>query len=526
MEDIKQKMHGFSFTQTAIIVTLRIIVGWHLLYEGIAKILIPNWTSAGYLENSTWVFSDYFHWIASNPNILRTVDMLNILGLTLIGLCLLLGYLTRFAGSMGILLLIFYYVANPPFIGTDFGIPLEGHYLFVNKTLVEIIALFVIIAFPSGLSFGLDRILLNRKKMKKEVTPTVQQSGDANIEKSDIIYENQNRREILKYLATVPILGTFVYGTVRKYNWEKVNAITGATIKVSTARLKDLKGVLPRGKVGKIEITRLILGGNLIGGSSHSRDLIYVSSLFKAYNTETKVFETLQLAEQAGINTMNIHISQFPLINKYKRIFGSSLQTVCQIHPTKDDIYSHVDKAIDYGVDLIQIQGNCCDFRVRDKEIDVLVKCVEYARKKGYPIGLGAHSVQALIECDKVGIESDFYMKTLHHDQYWSAHPRENRIPYSVDTKRSPNHNEFHDNMFCLFPELTIDYFKNKKQPFMAFKILAGGAIHPKDGFRFALENGADFICVGMFDYQIVDDINIALEVLKDLPKRERAWCA
>ena len=80
--------------------------------------------------------------------------------------------------------------------------------------------------------------------------------------------------------------------------------------------------------------------------------------------------------------------------------------------------------------------------------------------------------------------------------------------------------------MFCLFPEQTIDYFKNKKQPFMAFKILAGGAIHPKEGFRFAFENGADFICVGMFDYQIVDDINIALDVLKDLPKRERAWCS
>ena len=117
-------------------------------------------------------------------------------------------------------------------------------------------------------------------------------------------------------------------------------------------------------------------------------------------------------------------------------------------------------------------------------------------------------------------------MKTFHHDRYWSAHPRENRIPFSVDGDKSPDHDHFHDNMFCLFPEKTIEFIKNTNIPFIGFKVLAGGAIHPKDGFRFAFENGADFLCVGMFDYQIVDDVNIALDVLRDLGPRERPWCA
>jgi hypothetical protein len=77
--------------------------------------------------------------------------------------------------------------------------------------------------------------------------------------------------------------------------------------------------------------------------------------------------------------------------------------------------------------------------------------------------------------------------------------------------------------MFDLFPEKTIEFMKQVDKPFVAFKVLAGGAIHPKDGFKFAFENGADFICVGMFDFQIVEDVNIAFDVLKQV-KRERRW--
>lgn len=527
MDEVRQKTTGISTFQNVILVMLRMAVGWHLLYEGIAKILIPGWTSAAYLENSTWLLADIFHRIAANPGMLFIVDWLNILGLTVIGLFLLLGFFTRTAGVMGMILLLLYYFAYPPFIGTDFGIPLEGHYLFVNKTLIEIFALLVITGFPSGMAFSLDRILLYRKLSGKSAKPAL---GGKDEEPGYVAPDpppvNQNRREVMQYLAAAPIMGGFVYGTVRKYNWEKVNAITGASIQVSDARVKDLQGALPKGKIGKTEISRLFIGGNLIGGWAHSRDLIYVSSLFKAYNTEKKVFETLQLAEQAGINTINIHHSQFPLFNKYRRIFGSRLQTVCQIHPTKDDIYSQVDLVIDNGVDLIQIQGNCTDWRVRDGEIDVLANCIDYSKKQGYTTGLGAHAIQALMECEKAGIKPDFYMKTFHHDKYWSAHPKENRIPYSVDTKRSENHDEFHDNMFCLFPEETIAFFKNTSIPLIAFKVLAGGSIHPKDGFKFAFENGADFICVGMFDYQIIDDVNIAVETLKNIPNRERIWCA
>ncbi len=163
---------------------------------------------------------------------------------------------------------------------------------------------------------------------------------------------------------------------------------------------------------------------------------------------------------------------------------------------------------------------------MRSGRVDLLGKCLDYMKSQGYVAGIGAHAIEVPIEVEKAGLNPDYYVKTLHHDRYWSAHPREHRIPFSVDLGSSPDHNKFHDNMFDLFPEQTIEFMQQVKTPWVAFKILAGGAIPPRDGFQFAFDNGADFICVGMFDFQIVEDVNITLEALSKCTNRVRPWLA
>jgi len=44
----------------------------------------------------------------------------------------------------------------------------------------------------------------------------------------------------------------------------------------------------PCGTIGKAKISRMLLGGNLISGWMHSRDLAYVNSLFRAYATDRR----------------------------------------------------------------------------------------------------------------------------------------------------------------------------------------------------------------------------------------------
>ena len=78
-------------------------------------------------------------------------------------------------------------------------------------------------------------------------------------------------------------------------------------------------GSLPCGKIGNVSVSRLMIGGNLIGGWAHSRDLMYASKLFTSYNTEAKVFETLELAQACGINTIQIDPHVLGAISKYNR---------------------------------------------------------------------------------------------------------------------------------------------------------------------------------------------------------------
>ncbi len=154
----------YSGSQLSLLVILRIAIGWHFLFEGLTKVLSPGWSSIGYLLDSKGLFSGIFHSMAANPNVVAAVDFLNIWGLTAIGLGLILGLLTQVATLSGIVILAFYYLSHPPFIGLDYAVPGEGNYFIVNKTLIELITLWALCLFPTGRIIGLDRLIFKSEK--------------------------------------------------------------------------------------------------------------------------------------------------------------------------------------------------------------------------------------------------------------------------------------------------------------------------------------------------------------------------
>jgi thiosulfate dehydrogenase [quinone] large subunit len=153
---------GYTRFQTAALVALRMLIGWHFFYEGLAKVTSEYWTSAGFLSESKFIFSDLFVSLAANPASLSVVDFINKWALLVIGLALLLGILSRAATVAGIILLALYYIAAPPFVGYVYSMPTEGSYLIVNKVLIELAALVVLLAFPTSRMIGLDRLLSRR----------------------------------------------------------------------------------------------------------------------------------------------------------------------------------------------------------------------------------------------------------------------------------------------------------------------------------------------------------------------------
>jgi thiosulfate dehydrogenase [quinone] large subunit len=97
--------------------------------------------------------------MVTNPGLLSFVDTLNIWGLTLIGLSLMVGLLSRWGSIAGACLLTLYYLFHPPLVGLEYSKPPEGSYLIIDKNLVEACALFVLAMFPTSHITGLDRFL-------------------------------------------------------------------------------------------------------------------------------------------------------------------------------------------------------------------------------------------------------------------------------------------------------------------------------------------------------------------------------
>ncbi len=496
---------------------VRIAIGWHFLYEGLTKLLDPGWTSAGFLNSSTGLLSGFFQWLASSDALVRVVDQLNIWGLIAIGLGLMLGLFTRAAAMAGVVLLAFYYLAYPPLFGPVTGGVNEGHYLIVNKNLVELFALAVVVAFPA-VSWGLDSLL--RRGTTGQVPATSEDTPPAKgRDKLVPAYLGPlSRRQVITSLAGVPVLGGFVLAALKKHGWRSFEEITlskssavdgssGATIKTfQFATLKDLRGTMPTGKIGNVEFSRLILGGNLIGGWAHARDLIYASKLVRAYNTREKIFETFSIAEACGVNAIITNPLLCGVMNDYWRN-GGKIGFISDCGGK--DVLKMIQKSIDAGACACYIQGGIGDRLVKEGNFDLMAEALELIRKNGLPAGIGGHYLTTIQESVNHGLKPDFWMKTLHRTDYWSATPTREK-----------------DNIWCEKPEETIAYMNDLKEPWIAFKILAAGAYHPKEAFPYAFENGADFICVGMYDFQIVEDVNLASNILHAGVKRQRPWCA
>jgi len=160
------RIRSLAAWQWAALVLLRVIIGWHFLYESLAKAFNPYWSSASYLAEAKWLFPDFFMAIVASPRWLKIVDFLNIGGQIAIGLGLITGFLTTPACLAGLVLLALYYITNPPLIGFKSSMPAEGSYLIVNKNLVELASLLVLALFPTGRVVGLDRLIFGPIKAR------------------------------------------------------------------------------------------------------------------------------------------------------------------------------------------------------------------------------------------------------------------------------------------------------------------------------------------------------------------------
>jgi hypothetical protein len=253
---------------------------------------------------------------------------------------------------------------------------------------------------------------------------------------------------------------------------------------------------LPTGTIGKLKVSRLICGGNLFVGSAHSRELIYVAALMKQYFTPEKVMDTLQLCEASGINAAVMRCDQHILgiLNRYRKERGGKIQWIAQTYPTATDT-TNVKLAIDNGAVAAFMQGGIGDQLVAGGKIDALGNIISFIKQNGLAAGVGSHSLDVPKTVEQHKLAPDFYFKTFNNAKYNSQPPEE-----------------------------IADFMKTVERPWIAFKVLGAGVVKPRDGFHLALKMGADFLTVGMFDFQIKEDVRIVAELLAGDLQRRRPW--
>ena len=283
-------------------------------------------------------------------------------------------------------------------------------------------------------------------------------------------------------------------------------------------KVKAVSGELPKGRIGKLESTRLFCGGNLFSGFGHAGELHYVDNVLRHYFTDDKIMDTLQLCEEGGINTAILRCDDqvVRIINRYRKERGGKIQWIAQTYPKPDNIKQNIQLAIDNGaLGAFCMGGHAQDTFVNPGKGELLGEVVAFIKQNGLVAGIGSHSLEIPIMSEQMKFNPDFYFKTFNSVGFAtdSSHPDDD-IKASVTSKHYST-------------DGTRDiaaFMKAIKKPWIAFKVLGAGRVAPKEAFDLAFKSGADFLNVGMYDFQVAENIALVRDIVKLHQQRERAW--
>jgi uncharacterized protein (UPF0264 family) len=245
---------------------------------------------------------------------------------------------------------------------------------------------------------------------------------------------------------------------------------------------------LPKRKLGQYDVSRLIIGANQFTGYPHAEPLKYVKELFAAYFTEEKIVETLAIAHDHGIDT---HITLtdetcVKYLRRFERETGKRLQWIAQSHwfqpkpEGRKNALDYIKLAADNGAIACFLHGASCDGLVREKSLSEMEHYFDAIRKLGMLAGMAGHLNETIDVPVKAGVTPDFIMKTINTVNHASADP-----------------------------EKTAEMMAGIDLPWIAYKVLGAGRVEPEEGFRYAIEAGADFLNVGMFDFQVAQNAEL-----------------
>ena len=429
---------------------LRWLIGWHFLYEGVWKLLQEKgWSCRSYLEMAQGPLAGLFKGMAAQGWIVAIGDWAVMLGLVAIGLSLITGVLARLASVFGILLLSMFYAAQPPEPFATAMSGADGRFFLLERNALEMLALAALVVLPTWKGC---------------------------------------LRTFLPGVAVLAVFGGCLWRQYAAGAFKYVEAVTSATVKVHEfTALAALKAPFAeKTDLAGVRVSRLALGGDLMAGHSHARDLIWTDEFMTRYHTGGTLERTVRYCTFCGIDAVFAEPSfAVRILDAAKRVGG------------KPSFFANCADEKDAA--LAKASGAVGGY-VRPEKADALAKAVDKAalaalvaalKATGLKVGIGAEDVATVKFCVANGLVPDYWVLAFHSLDYPSA-----TLPQRCN------------NIWCTDPKGAATYMKTRPEPWVAIRGLAGGAIDPTKAYAFARENGAAVVAIDLLDYRIVETVN------------------
>ena len=446
----KQKQADLGSCNATLVGILRIVIGWHFLYEGVWKLMQQDgWSCVSYLGAAQGPLAPVFKWMATQGWIVALGDRAVMFGLVAIGLSLMSGILARVAALFGVALMAMFYCCQPPEPFAEAFSGADGRFFVLERNAIEALGLLLVAVLPCWRGF---------------------------------------LRTLLPGGIVLALFGGCVWMHYRAGGFKKVEAVTSATVKVHEfTALAALKAPFAeKAKIGGVEISRLALGGDLIAGHSHARDLIWTDEFMRRYNSGATLPRTVRYCLHCGIDAAFIEPEFIAPMRAAAAAVAGDLKFFANCADAKDAALAAKD-----GAKGVYLRPEVADALAAKKDADGLKALFAALRDTKLPVGVGAEDVATVKFCAENGIVPDFWVLAYHSLDYPAAR---------METRCN--------NIWCVDPEAAAAYMKTRNEPWVAIRGLAGGAIEPANAYKFAVTNGAAAVAIDLLDYRIVETVN------------------
>ena len=238
-------------------------------------------------------------------------------------------------------------------------------------------------------------------------------------------------------------------------------------------------------QIGKLQLSRFILGSNPFSGFSHQG--VEMDEQMKRYYSCEKIKQTLAEAERVGIDTLIARTDSLILrvVTEY-RAEGGKIAWFAQTCPEVGSTEECVRRAVKGQAAACHIHGGVMDHLLAHNELDEVKEGVEMIRQAGMPAGVAGHQ-PGVFKWVEENIDVDYYMCS-----YYNPIPREYTAEHTSELEEYYGDED---------REAMVAVIRGLSKPVVHYKILAAGRNKPADAFAYAFKHmrDCDAVCVGVY---------------------------